>query len=844
MHKAKLSWGWLAWLGLALVLAACDGGATPTPDINAKNLPKDRALFLSNRDGWPDLYTLDLTGKQVGRVTNTAEAEYGASWSPDGRRIVFTAVNGDQATGANQQHDIYVMDGDGNNRHLAVKDGFGPVWSPDGKRVLFTRTTPLGTSPSTVAAQATPTPDYAATHVVSTPAVTRSGSQLKFGLYTAGVDDTNSNGQLLVDGAVAGSWSPDGQRVAYLAGDNVINQKRSLNLINSDGSGRVALGEQIKVANLDVLYVAWSPDGSQLAFSAVDLDKDKMSLYRVSPAGGAPRRLGDYAGSGHEAIGLVWAYADFANPAPRLHLGPVWSPNSQQLAYTAGGNQLVMVSADTGNQRFFPIGSAALGQDSDSVLNVTWQSDNRHLLYDRAGVGRNALLQKAENYLYDFFDESLESLDTVNKNVQTLSNQGGSFLSPVCCGMDLLSVSQSDNSAKNTAKATTTPAANGRLVYTSGIGQRQLIVQDLQSGQRTVITGGAFHTLDFSLAPTGNHLAWLEGGDNFQSTIYIANQDGKQRRQLSSGSGTPDDLTMTVIWSPDGHSVAFQALNGDKNLAAGLYVFNGDGGDNAPRLVTKENVSAFTWSPDSRNLAYKVDRETYTLYIVPAANPPPYPAATARIGVASSRYASLERGLVWSPDGQYLAFGGGDDYGRFATWLYTSQGQTLSVSGPILGRLVGWTNDSTHLLAIGATSTQSTQVQVLDLQTGRGKWRSYDEGIGATFSGDSANLLFYTQHNLPSDYYFSNGGSHSASSQLLDEPYLSLVSLSNGLHLNDLKLKYPPYFGFKGRFYSWSPDSKALAYYENNSVYMMSADGKNIHVLAHAFALDRLAWIK
>ncbi len=823
------------------MLAACDSGATATPSINTKNLPKDRALFLSNRDGWPDLYTLDMTGKQVGRLTNSAEAEYGASWSPDGRRIAFTAVNGDQATGAYQQHNIYVMDGDGNNRRLVAKDGFAPVWSPDGKRILFTRTTPPTNQPTTATARSTPTQD-AATSVSPNPSATRSISQLRFGLYTVGVDDNNPGGQLLADEAVAGSWSPDGQRVAYLAGDNVINQKRSLNLINSDGSGRFALGEQIKIANLDVLYVAWSPDGSQLAFCAVDPDKDKMSLYRVSPAGGAPRRLGDYAGSGHEAIGLVWAYADFANPAPRLHLGPVWSPNSQQLAYTAGGNQLVMVSADTGNQRFFPIGSAALGQDSDSVLNVVWQPDNRHLLYDRAGVGRNTLLQKAENYLYDFFDESLESLDTVNRNVQTLSNQGGSFLSPVCCGMDLLSAGQSDSTAKTTVIPA--PGVNSRLVYTSGIGQRQLIVQDLPGGQRTVIAGGAFRTLDFSLAPTGNHLAWLEGNDNFQSTIYIANLDGKQRRQLSSGSGIPDDLATTAIWSPDGHSIAFQALNGDKNLVAGLYVFNVDGGDTAPRLVTKENVSAFTWSPDSRNLAYKIDRETYTLYIVPADNPPPYPAPAARIGIASSRYASLERGLVWSPDGQYLAFGGGDDFGRFATWLYTSQGQTLSVTGPILGRLVGWTNDSTRLLAIGATSTQSTQVQVLDLRTSRRSWRSYDEGVGATFSSDSANLLFYTQHNLPADYYFSNGGSPSASSQLLAEPYLSLVNLSNGLHLNNLKLKYPPYFGFKGRFYSWSPDSKALAYYENNSIYMVGADGKNTQVLARAFVLDRLAWLK
>lgn len=840
----------IIWLNL--VLAACSDSTTATPDSSAKNLPSDRILFLSNRDGWPDLYTMDTSGKVTGRLTTSAEAEYGAVWSPDGRSIAYTALNGDQAAGSYQQQDVYVMDADGSNRRLVAQNSFNPLWSPDGKQLLVTRALAVKTSTAASTHAVTASPNPNAGDDIPTPApAPNSNLQTKLGLYLVTIAD-NNNGQaahLVADNAVAGSWSPDGKRIAYIGGNNVIDQKRSLNLINSDGSGQVSVSEQAKIPNLDVLYVAWSPDGTEIAFSAVDPDLDKMILYRISPAGGAPRRLADYAGSGHEALGLIWAYADFANPAPRLHFGPAWSPNSQQIAFTSGSNQLVVVNASTGNLRYFPVGSAALGQDTDSVLNVSWQADNRHLFYDRARVGRNSLLQQAANYIYDFFDESLESLDTVNKNVQTLSSESGSFLAPTCCGMDLLGAGGPDATPKPTATVKVTPSVqtqtsvSGKLVYTSGVGQRQLVVSDLKSGQRNVLESGSFRLLDFSIAPTGDRLAYLKVDANFNATLYTSTLDGKQKHQLSSGTGTPDDLTTDVIWSPDGREVAFKALNGDKNLGTGLYVFNTTGADNvstAPHQITKEEVSAFAWSPDSHNLAYKVDRVTYNIFVVAADSPAPYPSPLVQVGIASSRYGSLERGLAWSPDGHFLVFGGGDTLGRFSTWILNMQAhQNMAVPGPVVTRILGWTPDSTHLLVVVATSTQSTEVEALHLQGTEGAWRSYGEGTGPLASSDSSHLAFFTQHILPPDFY--NSDTFSSGSNTV-QPHLSLVNLTSG-YQNDLKFKYPPYFGFKGRFYAWSPDGKMLAYYENNSIYSVNPDATGLKLLARAFAVDRLAWV-
>src|SRR4051794_6634906 len=82
----------------SLVLAAC-GEEAATPTVSPKDLPRDHILYLSNRDGWPDLYTIDQEGKTSQRLTESAAAEYGAVWSPDGKKVAFTELEGDQANG-------------------------------------------------------------------------------------------------------------------------------------------------------------------------------------------------------------------------------------------------------------------------------------------------------------------------------------------------------------------------------------------------------------------------------------------------------------------------------------------------------------------------------------------------------------------------------------------------------------------------------------------------------------------------------------------------------------------------------------------------------------------------
>jgi TolB protein len=80
-----------------------------------------------------DIFKADLDGKNLVRLTDTEGYDAEASYSPDGKQIVFTSFR--EGDG-----EIYIMDADGKNpRRITHSKGYdgGPFFSPDGKRIIY-----------------------------------------------------------------------------------------------------------------------------------------------------------------------------------------------------------------------------------------------------------------------------------------------------------------------------------------------------------------------------------------------------------------------------------------------------------------------------------------------------------------------------------------------------------------------------------------------------------------------------------------------------------------------------------------------------------------------------------
>ncbi len=80
-----------------------------------------------------DIYTMNSEGNSFQKLTETAASEWVPDWSPDSRKIAF-------ASDRDGDSEIYVMDKDGTNlEKLTDNRGYDgrPRWSPDGKTISF-----------------------------------------------------------------------------------------------------------------------------------------------------------------------------------------------------------------------------------------------------------------------------------------------------------------------------------------------------------------------------------------------------------------------------------------------------------------------------------------------------------------------------------------------------------------------------------------------------------------------------------------------------------------------------------------------------------------------------------
>lgn len=118
------------------------GGATsPSWSPDGK-----RIVFISIHDDNYEIYVMDADGRNQKRLTNNSWSDNFPRWSPDGEKIVFNSnppfvSSPPKEKMGESRWEIFIINSDGTNQTRLTHDIFGdgfPSWSPDGKRIVFT----------------------------------------------------------------------------------------------------------------------------------------------------------------------------------------------------------------------------------------------------------------------------------------------------------------------------------------------------------------------------------------------------------------------------------------------------------------------------------------------------------------------------------------------------------------------------------------------------------------------------------------------------------------------------------------------------------------------------------
>ncbi len=218
-------------------------------------------------DGPADgLYIMDLASGNTAVLAGTRSGDINPLWSPDGSRIAFTRGPSSGLIGAPGAYDIVLVNPDGSDLRQ-LTDGpdanYGMTWMPDGKRLIYNRVSREGASLHSIDVETGEVSLISDTGSGSVD-VSPDGTRLvfeenlpldKYGLFVSDAD--GSNRKLLTDGdpyvVTVPSWSPDGKWVIATVHDPDVNKQPVLALIHVDSC------QIIPVPNLSGYVTSWLP---------------------------------------------------------------------------------------------------------------------------------------------------------------------------------------------------------------------------------------------------------------------------------------------------------------------------------------------------------------------------------------------------------------------------------------------------------------------------------------------------------------------------------------------------------------------------------------------------------
>ena len=475
----------------------------------------------------------------------------------------------------------------------------------------------------------------------------------------------------------------------------------------------ITLSPGERLAGLDQPTVALSPDGSHLAYVAIQGGSQQIYLRAMDSLEARPvpgtegavtpffspdgQWLGFFAGNKLKKVsvsgGAALTLGDAANPR-----GASWG-NQGMIAFAptaisvllqvsdAGGAAQPLTRLDKGEDsnrwpEFLPGGKALLFSAGTAVPGIF---TNAQIAVQSVGMGeRRKLIPGGTNQHYA-------------PSGHLVYAQGGSLMAVPFDPQRLTVTGAAVPVVEGVLQSTLTGAAQysfsttGSLVYVPGSvqgAQRRLVWVNRKGAEQPLAAAARAYVFP-RLSPDGRRVAvgiteqesqlWLydlsrdtltrltfEGDRNNVPTwtpdskriAFNSTKEGALRNifwQLADGSGRLEQLTTGEYdktpssWSPDGQLLAFEESNPTTGLD--IWVLRISDHKAQPFLRTQFNEVESQFSPDGRLLAYMSDESgRFEIYVQP------YP------GPGGKRQISTEGGTepVWNPNGRELFYRSGD----------------------------------------------------------------------------------------------------------------------------------------------------------------------------------------
>lgn len=236
--------------------------------------------FASNRNGYYDLYLLELLTGEITRLTDTLEYDAAPSWSPDGQWLIYESY-------FNGNLDLMILPADGLQAPIPLTDhpaaDYSPAWSPQGRQIAF---------------------------VSNRSGVTE--------IWMADLDLPGeerfvnlSREPLAVHAHPA--WSPDGSKLAWSSVRDGVRQVMVLSM-DADANNGVLANQAQSIGSGD--WPVFSADNQTVMVGLFTPNQHYLTAFPVDQPGLAmpPVSLpGDL-------MGLTWADADFPWPLPETYI--------------------------------------------------------------------------------------------------------------------------------------------------------------------------------------------------------------------------------------------------------------------------------------------------------------------------------------------------------------------------------------------------------------------------------------------------------------------------------------------------------------------------------------------